>query len=130
MTRSRYTLAYVGGALLWATLWHFVPWLPPDAAINRARTPEVAAWAAGDVTAAILADLIDATNMERYEFALANTPRGKSKPKEPKRYPRPWATNDGTESMGRDPIAIEDFAAWWDGVSEEQQEEGSGAAGE
>lgn len=129
MTRTRYTLADVGGALSWASLWHFVQWLPPEAAINRARTPEVAAWAAGDVIAAILADLIDATNMGRYEFALANTPKGKSKPKEPKRYPRPWATNDGTESMGRDPIAIEDFAAWWDSKNDEH-EEGSGGTGD
>lgn len=127
MTRTPYKLADVGGALSWAELWHFVQWLPPDAAVSRARAPETAAWASGHVVAAVLADLIDAVNMSRWEFAVANTPKGKSRPPEPKRYPRPWATDDGAERMGHDPVPIADFAAWWDSKNEQ---EGSGGAGE
>ena len=116
MSRTAYTLRDLGGRLSWASMAHFVQWLPPGSATSRATNPDVDVWASGDMTAAVVADLIDAVNMLRYEWALGNTPKGRRRPKRPKRYPRPWAKDDdaGGQRYGRDPIPVSQFDAWWE----------------
>lgn len=104
MTRTRYTLRDVGGALPWGALLHFVEHLGHDSATWRAANPEdqTHLWLDGSMVAPILADLYDLLNQRS---------AGKSRQRP---YPRPWAKNRSTERYGRKPIPIRDFDAWWD----------------
>ena len=61
-------------------------------------------------TNAMLADVYDLLANFATAFAAAHS---KSRPKKPKRYPRPWEKCE--QRIGRDPIPIKDFDSWYYG---------------
>ena len=69
LTLTHYQLRDVGRALSWGALLHFVEHVPRTSALSRELVPrtESEAWAEGDATAAILADLFDLLAMMRAE---------------------------------------------------------------
>ena len=113
LTKTRYQLSDVGGALSWGTLRHFVQYLPRDSALSREIVPltDAERWTNGDATASILADLFDLVAQLRAEMAVKGS--GK-KPKHMKPYPRPGVTPKGTRHMGKDPIPVSEFEDWWE----------------
>lgn len=119
MTRTRFTLSDLGGSLSWAALLHFTRHLNHTSELVRELYPEHRLrfeWMAGEHTAAIMADLIDCVNLSRWEFALANTPKGKSKPRRFDPYPRPGVKPQGKSEkvIGSDPIPVSQFDEWWE----------------
>ena len=118
MTRTRFTLDDLGGALSWRALLHFAANLEPTSRLVRAMHPEIedmAPWLDGTMVAPLVADLIDCTNYGRWEYAVSLTKKGKSKPREPKAWPRPWRkAGKGEKKIGRDPIPISEFEDWWE----------------
>lgn len=78
-------------------------------------SPETAHWEGSKRLPMLIAQLIDEIEAERYEFAVANTPKNKPKPKKPQPYPRPGVKSDTqTKTYGHDAIPVKEFAAWWD----------------
>lgn len=112
ITKTRYMLRDVGGALPWGALLHFVQFLPRDSAISRELAPvsDVERWTRGDATASILADLFDLVAQFRAEQAVKGSDH---KPRRPKAYPRPGVTPEGTRHLGSDPIPVSEFEGWW-----------------
>ena len=112
MTLTRYQLCDLGGALSYGALRHFLQYLPRTSAFSREIQPpsEAELWAEGNATAALLADLIDAVNSVGASLMAKGSGR---KPRAVKPYPRPWETK-GTQHIGKDPIPVSEFDAWWD----------------
>lgn len=108
----------LGGSLDWATLFFFVQHLDHTSALYRASHPdklEQCLWLSGEVNAYLFAELIDAVNVLTWNLQCANTPRGKSRPRKPKPYPRPGVKMDkGVRKFGRDPIPVSQFDEWWE----------------
>lgn len=124
MTLSHFTLDDVGGALSWRALLHFVTNLGPTSALMRETRPEGAdmlPWIDGTAVAPLLADLIDVTNYARWEYATSCTPKGKRKPRKPRQVKRPWRKDAGERKVGRDPIPIGEFDAWWDSKDKDKR---------
>lgn len=70
----------------------------------------------------LLADLIDTVNMMRWEQAVANTPKGKPKPKQPEPVDRPGTKRrDQQQHYGRDPIPVSRFRDWWESKKQQKQ---------
>lgn len=114
MTRAGATLADIPARVPWTALRSFVTHLRDGSALVAELHPELSAWGTAWGAAAIAADLFDLVAALRYEFALANTPKGRRRPAKPRPYPRPGAKDD-VPRIGRDPIPIKDFDEWWDG---------------
>ena len=112
LTRTRYDLRDVGGALSWGALRHFVQYLPRDSALSRELMPPTDAerWTNGEATASLLADLFDLVAMLRSEVLAKGS--GK-KPKHPRPYPRPGTKPKNTRHVGSKPIPIAKFEEWW-----------------
>lgn len=112
LTMTHYQLRDVGGALPFGALLHFCMHLPRTSALSRELQPltDTERWLGGEATAAILADIFDAIRALDVDVMHKGTRR---KPKQPKPYPRPWAKSKGSMHIGRDPILIKDFEAWW-----------------
>lgn len=109
---TRYTLQDIGGALPWGALLHFVQFVPRTSALSREMSPTTddERWAQGHATAAILADLYDLVHQMNNNLAARGSGR---RPRTAKPYPRPWRKGDGQKVVGRDPIPVADFEAWW-----------------
>lgn len=115
MTRcSGTTLEDVSEHLSWRALRSFVGHLDAGSELVSELSPENAHWQGDSRIAMLLADVFDQLSWLRYEFACANTPKGKSRPKRPRPYPRPGVKAQD-ESVGRRPIPVSEFDAWWDG---------------
>lgn len=115
MTRcSGTTLEDVPEHLSWRALRSFVGHLDAGSELVSELSPESAHWQGDSRIAMLLADVFDQLSWLRYEFACANTPKGKSRPKRPRPYPRPGVKAQD-ESVGRKPIPVSEFDAWWDG---------------
>lgn len=112
MTRTRFTLDDLGGALTWRALLHFVLNLPRDSALSRELRPreEVEAWSDGTVVAPLLADIYDAISWLTYDTVKVAGAR----PRKPRPYPRPWAKRAVERHVGSDPIPVTEFDAWWE----------------
>ena len=125
MTLADKTLDDLGGALSWRALLHFVTCLGPTSALVRELRPELnemAPWLDGSMVAPLLADLIDCLNMQRWERAVAAS--GK-KPRKPKRVTRPWdGGGKGERVIGRDPIPVSEFEAWWESAGSKDRQGG------
>lgn len=115
MTRcSGMTLEDVPEHLSWRALRSFVGHLDAGSELVSELSPENAHWQGDSRIAMLLADVFDQLSWLRYEFACANTPKGKSRPKRPRPYPR-QGVKAQDESVGRRPIPVSEFDAWWDG---------------
>lgn len=138
MTRTGLTLDDLGGRLSWAALLHFVHRLPPDSALygELYGTPsgagadmsprdvmERSAFASQANTNNILASIYDAMRDLTWLFECANTPKKRSRPRRIPPYPRPGVRDPdkGVRVIGRDPIRVADFDAWWDSKSAEKK---------
>lgn len=109
---TRYQLSDLGGALSWGALLHFLQFVPRDSAFSQSVQPwtDAERWQRGEATAAILADIFDAVRALDADVMHKGTKR---RPRQPKPYPRPWATDKGGVSVGKDPIPVSEFEAWW-----------------
>lgn len=94
-------------SLSWRDLYVIAMQSPPTSALVRAIQPERAAWAAGLVTAdllALVADLLAVANWQR---------QGKRNAQRPKPITRP-GDKPSASSWGAEPIPIRDFDSWWE----------------
>lgn len=113
LTRTRYQLRDIGGALPWGALLHFLQFLPRDSALSREVVPltDTERWGSGEATASILADMHDLLATFRAEAAVKGTDH---RPRRPKRYPRPWE-RPKERHVGRGAIPVARFEDWWEG---------------
>lgn len=118
LTKAGRTLDDLGGALSWRALRHFVQHLDHTSALWRERHKDKAEWFPwldGTVLPALVADLIDCTNLGRWEYAVSCTTKGHNKPRKPKPVPTPWRkVGKGERRIGKDPIPISQFEDWWE----------------
>lgn len=111
LTKTRYTIEDVGGALSWGAFLSFIDHLPPDSALAR-ETVEGAAWYDGRLVAPLLADIWDALETLSYMYATRNTKKGKHIPR-PKPYPRPWVEDKTHRRIGKGALPVHEFESWW-----------------
>ncbi|MBQ9004905.1 MAG: hypothetical protein IJ092_00880 [Atopobiaceae bacterium] len=117
MTMTQYTLDDLGGRLTTGALAHFVKHLPSHSETMRALFPEDAervAWTDGDMTAQLLALLIDEVRGMQWIYARSHS-RGSVRRPQP--FKTPWTEGDGRgeRHIGLGPITIAEFDAWFDG---------------
>lgn len=104
MTRTRYTLDDVGGALSWRSLLAFIKYLGSDSALAR-DLGKSTGWEETIKTNAILADCFDLLQTMRAEQVWwHNKKRLKTKP-----YPRPGADNDNKRKLGKGPVPVDEL---------------------
>lgn len=113
----------------WDGLTVFVRNLPMTSAYVRAMFPEEIAFAADLKRAAMMADLIDALNLLRYEFAVSMSGKGQ-KPDMPQRYPTPWNKHATPEdplngTYGKGAISSVDFYDWYYGTNTKEIDDGN-----
>ena len=101
----------VPARISWRALGVFVRHLDVSSAYVREVEPEAASWLAPWALRPMLADLYDLVSSLNYNLVAANS---KHRPRKPKPYPRPGKRENETV-IGRDPIPIKDFDAWWNG---------------
>lgn len=114
MTRTRYTLDDLGGALSERALLHFIERLPQDSATwaeTHDNGAEMAAWASSQQVPMLLAAISDqlGTMIWRFEQAHSKNPRAVKRP-EP--IPRPGVRAEARR-YGSGPVAVKDFDRWW-----------------
>jgi len=109
MTKTRYLLSDLGGALTSSALLSFVRYLPPDSALKQEMNPDNE-WMSGIHNDMLLAAIYDQISAFQYQWMRANG----GKPKKPKPMPRP-GIKDSTQRIGKDPIEITDFDEWYYG---------------
>ncbi len=123
MTLTRFTLQDVPGALSWVGVLHFVENLDPSARTWQAMNPEgseFSQWAqAPGRQAAIAADTYDLVAQLMWAYVCANS---KSRPKQPKPYPRPGVGREETRNVGKGAIPMDQFDAWWEDQAAERGE--------
>lgn len=107
MTKAHATLDDVPGRIPWRALSSFVRHLGADSALYREMRPERGGWSRTDT---ILADVFDALQECTRTVAAAHSTR---RPKRAKPYPRPWAKERGTKTVGRGAVSVADFEAFW-----------------
>lgn len=99
-------------------LFLFITQLRADSASIAEQDKEKAYWEGTARTPMLLAQIVDELSYLRYEFAVANTPKGKKKPNPPLLYPRPGVPdNKKTHTYGSKPIPINEFNSWWNSKS-------------
>lgn len=111
LTKTRYSLEDVGGALSWGAFRSFIQHLPEDSAYRR-ETVEGLEWYDGRMVAPVLADIWDALETLAYMYATRNTKKGKHVPR-PKPYPRPWVEDRSRRRIGKGAIPVSEFESWW-----------------
>lgn len=94
----------------WDALEILVDHAPMDSAFNRWLHKGEAEFSSDLKQSAILADIFDCINRVNYSLSCIFS---KQKPREPKRYPRPWLEDDSEQRIGSAPIAIADFNSWY-----------------
>lgn len=91
-------------ALSWRDLLVIMRHLPRTSAYARAKFGTDAAWGLTEHLLATAVDVLQTANWQR---------GGKKAGPKPKPVPRPGKTKK-TRRIGRDPIPVKDFNAWWD----------------
>ena len=76
----------------------------------KAKHPELGQFATTLQTNAMLADIYDLIAAFATMYKAVHS---KSRPHDPQRYPRPWI--EDSEKIGKDPIPVRDFDAWYYG---------------
>ena len=107
ITRTRYTIEDVGGALQWSTLRAFIHFLGPDSAVAR-DAQKSTGWETQLKTNAILADIYDvlsAINANLIQVGSKGRKRVKVTP-----YPRPGT--DKARKIGKGALPIDDLREW------------------
>lgn len=112
MTRTRYLLRDIGGALPEGALLSFVKHLPPDSALKREMDPDNL-WLSGIHNDMLLAAIHDELAAFMHIYLRSHG----AKSKRPKPIPRP-GVSDGMQHVGSDPIPIGDFDDWYYGGDE------------
>lgn len=114
MTRTRYVLEDLGGALSAAALVAFVRYLPPDSALVMECEPD-SAWSTGRYVAQLLALLADEVAVSNYMYATAHA-KGGHRAERPRPIPRPGVSeSDRERRVGRGAIPISEFDRWYGG---------------
>lgn len=80
---------------------------PSDSALVQAMHPEESAW---DIHAHLLASVLDTLNFANWQR------QGKKSAKKPKPIPRPGVTDPDSETLGRDPLPVDEMAQWLGGA--------------
>ena len=109
ITRTRYKLEDIGGALPWGSLHSFIQYLGTDSALAQ-DLGKATGWETRVQTNAILADIYDvlsAINSNLIAFASG----GKKKVK-PKPYPRPGRDRENTRKFGKGALPIPELREW------------------
>jgi hypothetical protein len=94
-------------ALSWRDLLVILQNLPRTSAYGRAKCGDDAEWGLLEQLSAMVSDRLDVANWQRAN-AGKKTPSAKPRP-----IPRPGVKDDRAK-VGRDPIKVKDFDAWWD----------------
>lgn len=112
MTRTRFTLDDLGGALSDRALLSFLANLPPESATALSTFgADKAGWSRTDMLLARLCE-----DVEELTWTTACKGVKKSQwPKRPKRIPRPGVEDETERRIGRDPIPISEFDKWYGG---------------
>lgn len=116
MTKTGHGLTEVPyNGITWHDVFLFLTRLRADSSLISETDHDKAYWEGNARTPMLLAQIIDELSYLRYEFAVANTPKGKKKPNPPLLYPRPGIPdNRTTRTYGSEAIPIRDFNDWWD----------------
>lgn len=115
MTRTRYQLSDVGGALSWSSLHSFLINIGGDSALAR-DLDKSTGWDQTIKTNAILADIYDLLQVIRAEIVAL----GGTKPRKIKPYPRPGADEDKKRKLGKGAMPLTELREW----IKERQEHG------
>ena len=107
MTRLGIRLRDVPVAIGWHGLAVFTRHLPADSALARSMHPEFDGWTREMM---MLADVYDAVRWVQWQVAALFA---KSRPPEPKPYPRPW--DKKPLKYGSGAIRVADFNKWYYG---------------
>lgn len=113
MERLGLTMAGAPRPYGWRALATWARHLPPDAATWRAQHPDESAFASAYGRALIMADIFDAVQVVKEQVAVSAGARitRKAPP-----YPRPGMKDEGTQTIGSDPIPAAEFDAWYYGT--------------
>jgi len=109
MTRTRYTLEDVGGALSWSSLASFIKYLDGTSALAR-DLGKATGWETTAKTNEILANIFDL--LQVINANLVNMASGGKKKVKVKPYPRPGRDEDNTRKIGKGALPVEDLHAW------------------
>lgn len=107
MTRTRYTIDDIGGALSWRSLYSFIKHLGTDSALARDLDKRTG-WESTVKTNALLADLYDLLQVINANLVAI----GGGKPKKIKPYPRPSGDEDNTKKIGKGALPLNELKEW------------------
>ena len=104
LTKTKYSLDDVGGALSWGTLYSFIKGLGADSAY-ASELANRRGWESTTKTNIILADIFDILQVIA---VMLGGNKNKFKP-----YPRPWrAEEEDKEKIGKDALPADDLHEW------------------
>ena len=104
LTKTKYSLDDVGGALSWSTLYSFIKGLGADSAY-ASELDNRRGWESTTKTNVILADIFDI--LQVIAVCLGGN-KNKFKP-----YPRPWrAEDEDKEKIGKEALPADDLHEW------------------
>jgi hypothetical protein len=112
MTQLGVRLADIPRAFGWDALCVLRRHAPMDSALMRWLHKDEADYSSDLHRAAMLADIFDAIQRNTYADLCIHS---KQRPKEPKRYPRPWLDDSDEMKVGASPIPVSDFNSWYYG---------------
>ena len=116
MTRTRFTLDDLGGALSWGALFSFIKYSDGASAVAR-ELGKATGWETTTQTNILLADIFDL--LQAINANLCGLAQGK-KPQKVKPYPRPGAENK-KRHFGAKPLPPDELRAWFAQKREEKQ---------
>ena len=116
MTRTRFTLDDLGGALSWSALFSFISYLDGTSATAR-ELGKATGWDTITQTNTILADIYDLLQVLNANFC--GFASGK-KPQKFKPYPRPGA-NKEKRHFGARPLPPDELRAWFEKKREDKR---------
>lgn len=109
ITKTRYQLNDIGGALTWSSLNSFIKNLGGDSALAR-DLGKSTGWETALKTNAILADIYDL--LQIINANLVNMASGGKKKMKIKPYPRPGQDDDNKRKIGRGAMPLNELRAW------------------
>ena len=121
MTRTRFTLDDLGGALSWSALFSFISYLDGTSATAR-ELGKATGWDTITQTNILLADLYDLIQVLNANFC--GFASGK-KPQKFKPYPRP-GTEPEKRHFGAKPLPPDELRAWFEKKREQRRKQRGG----